>query len=181
MARKKVSELTEKVTLDGTELAYVVHDPSGTPADRYATTQAIAELASIPTIASQAEAEAGSDNTKMMTPLRTAQALAAQLLASYNAQVGTTYTLDLSDAGLIVELANASAITLTIPAEASVDFPVGTLIGVRQTGAGTVTIAGAGGVTVNSLNGNLALAGQWVTVTLEKRASDSWLVTGALA
>ena len=47
-----------------------------------------------PTIASQAEAEAGTDNTKMMTPLRVAQAIAAQggsVIASI--QRGTTWAV----------------------------------------------------------------------------------------
>lgn len=42
------------------------------------------------TIATQAEAEAGTDNTKMMTPLRTAQAIDA-LSGVTTAQVGTAY------------------------------------------------------------------------------------------
>ena len=133
-------------------------------------------------IATQAEAEAGLVTDKMMTPLRVAQAIAALgTIVDYNPQTGTSYTLQATDAGKIVECLNASAITVTIPADATVDFPIGQLIDVRQTGAGAVTIAGAGGVTVNSQDGNLQIAAQWVTVTLEKRAANTWLVTGALA
>lgn len=77
MSDKKVTQLTHQTPLTGAELVYVVGDPVGTPVPRYATTQEIADMKADPTIASQAEAEAGVENTKMMTALRTAQAIAA--------------------------------------------------------------------------------------------------------
>jgi hypothetical protein len=72
---------------------------------------------------------------------------------------------------------SGSATTITIPAESSVNFPVGTTLDVLQTGTGQVTIAGASGVTVNSTPG-LKLRAQWSSVTLLKRGSDSWIVFG---
>jgi hypothetical protein len=100
--------------------------------------------------------------------------------AAINAQVGTTYTLALGDMYRVVEMNNASANTLTIPLNATVAFPVGTIIDVIQTGAGKTTIAGTGGVTVNSTAGLLSVAAQWSTVRLRKRATDTWVVTGSL-
>ena len=67
-----------------------------------------------------------------------------------NAQTGTTYTTVLTDESKLVTLNNGSAITLTIPANSSVAYPVGTKIDITQLGAGQVTVAGAGGVTVNA-------------------------------
>lgn len=99
--------------------------------------------------------------------------------SSTNAQVGTTYTLAIGDANNIVEVANAGAITVTIPLNATVAFPVGTVIHVVQTGAGQITIAAAGGVTLNSTPG-LKIAAQWGVVTLLKRATDTWLAFGNL-
>lgn len=78
MSDKKVSQLTAKATLDGTEILHVVSDPSGTPVDRKATAQAIADLVTVPALASQDEAEDGVENTKIMTALRVAQAIAVQ-------------------------------------------------------------------------------------------------------
>lgn len=98
-----------------------------------------------------------------------------------NAQTGTTYTLVLADAGKIVTLSNAGAITLTVPAEASVNFDVGTVIGIVQSGAGTVTVSPAVGVTVSSKDSLLDLSGQYATASLVKLASDSWLLSGGLA
>lgn len=96
-----------------------------------------------------------------------------------NAQTGTTYTLALSDRDKIVELSNAAAITLTVPTNATVAFPVGSSITLLQTGAGQVTIGGAG-VTINGTPG-LKLRTQWASATLIKRATDTWVAIGDLA
>lgn len=98
-----------------------------------------------------------------------------------NAQTGTTYTLVLSDDGKLVTLDNASAITLTVPANASVAFPVNTEIDIAQLGAGQVTIAASGGVTIQSFSSLLNLSGQYAGATLKKLATDTWLLVGNLA
>lgn len=99
---------------------------------------------------------------------------------SYNQQTGTTYTLVLTDRDKIVELNNASSISLTVPADSSVDFPVGSSVTLLQTGAGQVTVAGAGGVTVNATPG-LKLRTQWSFATLIKRAADTWVMSGDIS
>lgn len=92
-----------------------------------------------------------------------------------------SYTLaNLSERDTIIEINKSTATTLTIPAEASVNYPVGTTLDIIQTGSGQVTIAGAGGVTVNATPG-LKLRTQWSSATLLKRASDTWLVFGDLS
>jgi hypothetical protein len=96
-----------------------------------------------------------------------------------NAQSGTTYTLVLGDAGKIVEIANSSAITLTIPTNASVAFPVGTQITILQTGAGQITVADPSGGTLNATPGK-KLRAQWSSATLLKRATDTWVLIGDL-
>jgi hypothetical protein len=94
-----------------------------------------------------------------------------------NAQTGTTYTLVLTDAGKLIEMSNASAITLTIPTNSSVAFPTGTQIDLLQTGAGQVTVGGAG-VTLQSEGSKLKLKGQYAAATLIKRATDTWVLIG---
>lgn len=98
-----------------------------------------------------------------------------------NAQTGTTYTTVLTDAGKIVEASNASAITLTVPTNASVAYPVGTQITIIQTGVGQVTVAAVtpGTTTVNATPG-LKLRAQWSSAVLTKRATDTWVLTGDL-
>jgi hypothetical protein len=104
----------------------------------------------------------------------------APINLSTSAQIGS-YTLVLTDAYKIVEVDDASANTLTVPDNASVAFPTGTQITVVQTGAGQTTLAGAAGVTVNSKDGNLNIAGQWASATLIKRATDTWVAIGNLS
>jgi hypothetical protein len=92
---------------------------------------------------------------------------------------GTSYTLSLEDALRDLEFNNGSAITLTIPANSSVAFPIGTIIPITQTGAGQVSVSGASGVTVNGTG--TSLAGQWSGGVLKKRGTDLWLFQGDLA
>ena len=91
-----------------------------------------------------------------------------------NLQTGTAYTLVLTDAGKIVEMNNASANTLTIPANASVAFPVDTRIDVVQYGAGLTTVA----ITSDTLTGNAVSTGQNKAMSLWKRAATEWVVIG---
>jgi len=93
-------------------------------------------------------------------------------------QTGTTYTLVLTDAGKMVELNNASAITLTIPTNASVPFPIGTQIAIIQQGAGQVTVSSS--ATIRSKGGNLKLSDQYSGATLTKRGTDEWYLVGDL-
>ena len=106
-------------------------------------------------------------------------AVAAPIRYTINAQTGTTYTLALTDENKLVTLNNAAAITLTVPTNATVAFPVGARVDVAQTGAGQVTIAGAGGVTVTA-SPTLKFRAQGSAVSLIKLATDSWLATGDL-
>jgi hypothetical protein len=98
-----------------------------------------------------------------------------------NSQTGTSYTLVLADAGRFVDLNNASAITLTVPPNASVAFPAETRIDLLQSGAGQVTIVQGSGVTINSKGGKLKLFGQWSAATLVQRSGNSWVLVGDLA
>lgn len=93
------------------------------------------------------------------------------------------YTLVAGDQSGIVIMSGGSANQLTIPTNASVAFPLGTKIEVWSTGAGTTTIAGATGVTLQG-NGGSASAGscdiqtQYGGATLTKIATDTWMVAG---
>ena len=88
-----------------------------------------------------------------------------------NAQTGTTYTAVLLDAGKTVTLSNASAVTLTIPAQASVSWADNTQLNFLNIGAGTVTITAAAGVTINGTPLTLATSKGG---SLIRTASDAW-------
>jgi hypothetical protein len=96
--------------------------------------------------------------------------------------IGTAHTLELTDTGSILETTGASAVTVTIPDEATVSFATGTLINITQTGVGTATVEAAAGVSLNSVSGgSVALEVQWSGAALTKRGADAWIIQGALA
>jgi len=92
-----------------------------------------------------------------------------------NDQTGTSYTLVLTDAGKTVTLNNAAAVTLTVPTNASVAYETGTCIYFTNKGAGAVTIAAAGGVTLN----NNQPVSQYSSGMLQKLDTDTWVVVSA--
>jgi len=97
-----------------------------------------------------------------------------------NVQTGTTYTFVLTDSGKLCTFSNASAITVTVPPNSSVAFPVGAQIDCSQLGAGKVTFAEGAGVTINSESSNKSIGAQYAGVTLRKLATDTWLLVGNL-
>ena len=99
-----------------------------------------------------------------------------------NAQTGTTYTFAAADQNnVLVTLANASAIAVTIPTNATTAFPVGTVLNFAQTGAGQVTVSGASGVTVTSIGATAASPKtrvQYSAGSAIQTAANAWLVIG---
>lgn len=96
-------------------------------------------------------------------------------ITAINEQTGTTYTLVLGDATKAVRCTNASAITLTVPTNASVALPPLCIIPVIQGGAGAVTIAAASGVTLESPNGAVTTAVGDFRM-LFQRAANVWVI-----
>ena len=96
-------------------------------------------------------------------------------------QKTASYTLSsLTERDDLIEMGSASPITLTIPTDATLNYPIGTSIDILQTGAGQVTIAPVSEtVTVNATPG-LKLRTTWSSATLLKRAANTWVVFGDL-
>ncbi len=99
---------------------------------------------------------------------------------SINTQTAS-YTLQLGDAGGIVEMNVAGANNLTVPDNATVAFPIGAQVDVSQYGAGQTTVVPSAGVTVVSVSSNKKIGARYGTATLYKRATNEWLLTGNLA
>lgn len=97
----------------------------------------------------------------------------------FNEQTGTTYTIVDDDMCKYVRCTNGSAITLTIPTNATLALPVGWNCVIKQGGAGQVTIAGSG-ITFEATPG-LKIRAQHGSATIVKRATDTWCVDGDLA
>ena len=88
--------------------------------------------------------------------------------------------LALADAGMMVLITSASAATITVPADSTVNFPVGTEIEFRQQGAGLVTFVGAAGVTVTNAGNRKKSVGQYAVFALKKLAANDWALSGEL-
>lgn len=90
------------------------------------------------------------------------------------------YTLVLGDAGAYVRMNLASANTLTVPTNSSVAFPIGTVIHIRQTGAGQTTVTPFNGtVTINTPE-TAKLRKQGSSASLIKVGTNEWDLTGDL-
>ena len=105
---------------------------------------------------------------------------------SINAQTGTTYTAALTDEyQVLVTMNNASANSFKIPTNASVAFPVGTVLTVLNIGAGATTISAvtSGTTTVQSAGAVSAspVLAQFKSAACLKIATDSWIIVGAVA
>ena len=96
-----------------------------------------------------------------------------------DAYAATTHTLVLGNAANIVHMAHASAKTLTVPANATVDFDDGTQIDLLTTGGGTMLVSPAGGVTVQSAGSRYTLKNLGMA-TLVYLGSDVWVLDGNL-
>ena len=94
--------------------------------------------------------------------------------------VSSSRTLALTDAGCFLNVNSTSNITITIPANASVAFPVGTEMEFCRYNTGTVTFAGASGVTISSANSIKTITPRYGTAGLKKVDSNKWLLTGNL-
>ncbi|CAJ0861974.1 hypothetical protein R77567_01605 [Ralstonia sp. LMG 32965] len=103
-----------------------------------------------------------------------------------NPQSGTSYTLALTDAPAssanagIVTMSNANANTVTVPANSTVAFPVGTQIQVTQLGAGQTSIAAESGVTIRTPSTSNARV-QYSTLVLTQVAANTWVLGGDMA
>ncbi len=88
----------------------------------------------------------------------------------------TSRTLAMTDAWNYLRPATTSAITLTVPTNASVAFAVGTEITVRA--LGNIALAAASGVTLNVPSGGTLNMTARMTVTLKKVGTNEWDVIG---
>jgi len=96
----------------------------------------------------------------------------ADLAMVQNAQTSTSYTLAITDFTKLVTLNNASAVSVTLPLESTVAWETGTQLRLLNIGAGTVTVAGAVGVTINGTPLTLA---QYKAAILTKTGTNTWV------
>ena len=104
--------------------------------------------------------------------------------------IGTANTVDYTavaaDQYQVLELMNkGTAVAFKIPTNASVAFPVGTVLNVLNIGAGAVTISAVTSGTTTILSAGAVAAaptlGQYKAAACIKTATDTWYVVGAIA
>lgn len=112
--------------------------------------------------------------------------------AAYNGLVNFTtatntndYTAVLADQYQVLEIMNkATAINFNIPTNASVAFPIGTVITVLNIGAGTCTIKAVTSGTTTVLSSGAVAAqptlAQYKSAACIKTATDTWYIVGAI-
>ena len=98
----------------------------------------------------------------------------------------TDYTAVLADQYQNLELMNkATAIAFKIPTNASVAFPVGTVLTVLNIGAGLCTISAVTSGTTTVLSAGATAAAptvaQYKSAACIKTGTDAWYVVGAIA
>lgn len=84
-----------------------------------------------------------------------------------------TYTLALSDRGRCVHVNNAASTQITVPANATVAFPIGTVIRIRKTGTGNVPVVGAAGVVIDWASTSTIVT-RYTLAEIHKDAADHW-------
>lgn len=90
----------------------------------------------------------------------------------------TTTNIILADKNGVVITTTATATDVRIPTNAGAAFPIGTKITIIQEGAGTVTVVGTLGVTLQSSQGHDRLSHQYSVATVVKTAIDTWYLYG---
>lgn len=85
------------------------------------------------------------------------------------------YTLILSDADYkILTFNKATALSVIVPPNSSVAFPIGTIISLKRIGVGVLTVSQGAGVTVNATAVVLTDPGQNIIFSLIKTGTDIW-------
>jgi hypothetical protein len=95
------------------------------------------------------------------------------------ASSSTAYTLDAADVYKIKEFTSASAVTITIPDDATdALFPIGSSVELRQMGDGRLTIQATSPATLTSPDSYTKTRTKYSSAILEKRDSNTWILTG---
>lgn len=94
-------------------------------------------------------------------------------------QTGTTYTLAKTDVNDLIVFTNSSAITISVPTDATAGWVVGERVDILQKGAGQITVNGSVGVSI--LTSGLAKTRElYSAATLVYLGSNEWLLQGDL-
>lgn len=175
----------QEITVDTTKNTLVVHD--GTTVGGFPLAKQ--DLSNVPNMVGATSGTAGTagrvpvpaagDQAKYLSGAGTWTALPS-FIVEITAYSGTAQTLALVDAEKYLRFTNAAAKTLTVPTNATVAFPLGTTISGISTGVGQLTIAAAGGVTINTPETLRLRPKAFVSFVLTKVGTNEWDLAGDL-
>ena len=103
-------------------------------------------------------------------------------LYTFTTESGTSKTLSLSDKFASLRFTSNSAVTVTVPTNASVALPVGSYIELYQWGTGQLTVVPGdlGSVFIRSTDAQTKTRTQYSAAVLIKVDTNEWLLTGDL-
>ena len=175
----------------GTPGGLVLTNATGTP-NSIGLTNAVAGTLPLSAIANQPATTLVGNNTASSGPdvsLTVAQVLGMLNTLVANAQTGTTYTTVLGDANNLITLSNASAVTVTVPLNSSVAYPINTVLSFEQLGTGNTSICPASGAVVtfqsarfgqttssSPVTGCIALNGIYGLLQMKQTSTNNWYV-----
>jgi hypothetical protein len=93
-----------------------------------------------------------------------------------------SYQLLLSDFGSVLTVNSSSNLEVTVPANSSVAFPIGTKVEIIRMGSGDVSIipVSGSGVTIRHKDNYSKISKQYAGAMLVKIAADEWVLIGDL-
>lgn len=86
---------------------------------------------------------------------------------------GDTYSIVLDDCSSYIRLSDVSGVTITVPTNATLSFPIGTIITFEQAGAGPLSIT-----STETLYGNVNTDTQFEIIQIIKVDTTAWSVIG---
>lgn len=115
----------------------------------------------------------------------TANSMNGLVAFTFNTQTADYTPVTADQYQTCVLMNKATAVNFTIPTNASVAYPVGTVITVLNIGAGTCTIKAVTSGTTTVLSAGATAAqptvAQYKSAACIKTATDTWYVVGAIA
>lgn len=94
----------------------------------------------------------------------------------------SSYTFVLTDATVqtLVQATSASNTNFTVPTNASVSYPLGSILNLVWDGTGQPSWLASGGVTLNSSSGTLSVPARYAVSAAVKTATDTWYIWNGL-
>jgi hypothetical protein len=141
----------------------------------------------VDSIASQAEAEAGVDNTKIMTPLRTKQSVAANSTILSTAQNTTSGTfIDFTSIPSTAKVVTVNFLNVSTSGTSNLLIQLGDSGGIETTSyvstaqSGSSSNTSTAGFTVTQGNTAPNAASGSITISLVESSTNSWVLSGNL-